>query len=219
MSYYIYISKSKIDVIFPSISLTEKKTIKSELSVNLGFMKAARIEEREEYKSHYDQLGIVTKHVLKKMNVGTIDEPKAWIKGKCKVSISKLPSSENAVFFLGETNATKFVLGGSSHHIVGDNLDVSESESMSFAPRLVDALEKRFEDLDLSGEKDEITEITLTHRMAQKGKAWAQQIEKMLDSSRGVQYQVEFLAKRLVTTEMSGNQYILATPLYVMMND
>ena len=84
MKYYIYISDTKIDMLYPQISKSLLKKIASNLSIDLKLLGA---ELSLGYKSiqaeetRYSKVGIVSEYLEKHFDVGTIDAPKTYFKG------------------------------------------------------------------------------------------------------------------------------------------
>ena len=108
VKYYIYVSDSKIDMLYPQI-------------VNLALK-----DSQSNQKTRYDKLNVIIKHIEKQYGVGTVDSPKEYFKGVLPMRWGPygfVPPGEsnNFIYFGGKTTSgTILGLGGSIHHLIGE---------------------------------------------------------------------------------------------------
>src|SRR5436309_3024639 len=84
MKYYIYISDTKLDMLYPQIPKALLKRIASELSINLKLLGAeANIVAKNDQsnETRYSKVKIVTEYIEKHLDVGSIDAPSTYFKG------------------------------------------------------------------------------------------------------------------------------------------
>ena len=81
MKYYIYISTSKIDMLFQQIPISILEKICAELNLNLGII-SLTIKSKEDIEgSKMEKLKIVIKYIEKNFKVGSPDQPTEYFKG------------------------------------------------------------------------------------------------------------------------------------------
>src|SRR6185437_7872685 len=118
----------------------DKKSI--EWGVDLKAFKFIRKSEEEGEPDRDDKLKIILRELDEAELVGTIDEPKEYVKGTLPIRWGLFrdwgrPMEEPPlVYFGGRTETTVFGFGGSSRHVVG-NAGASATGSRSVTPSLV----------------------------------------------------------------------------------
>jgi hypothetical protein len=143
MKYYLYISTSKVDMLYGQLA-TERKTKKSfELKTSVAVASATMSHESEETSdTPYTKLAAVLDEIESSGELGTIDEPGTYFKGTLNMKWGLLgdagrPTDEPPlVYFGGRTESTIFGLGGSTRHVIGFEGATSTS-SRSATPYLV----------------------------------------------------------------------------------
>jgi len=76
MKYYVFVSDSKIDMLYPQITKQLLKRIASELSINLNILGtgiSATIKSTQSEETRFSKLKIVATYIEKHLDVGTID--------------------------------------------------------------------------------------------------------------------------------------------------
>ncbi len=131
MKYYIYISDTKVDMLYPQIPKSILKKIASTLSIDLKLL-GAEISVAGKGNSsddtRYSKVQIVSEYIEKHLDVGSIDAPSTYLKGK--LSMGWGPTLGIA-YFGGNTARTILGLGGSGHHIIGSNQESLKTDSYS----------------------------------------------------------------------------------------
>src|SRR5947209_11465862 len=118
MKYYIYISDTKVDMLYPQIPKPILKRIASSLSIDLKLLGAevnigAKSNSPDE--THYAKVKIVSEYIEKHLDVGSIDAPSTYFKGKLSMKQGTLLNQ--AAYFGGETERTVIGLCGSMKHV------------------------------------------------------------------------------------------------------
>lgn len=143
MKHYIYISDTKVDMLYSQIDQSLLKKIAVELSIDLkplGAGLGATIKPVQTEKTRYSKLRLVVEYVEKHLKVGWIDAPETYFKGSLPMGwgllhsfarLNKLQNDQqeppNAVYFGGFTDRTTFGMIGSAHHIIGVRSDAAKS--------------------------------------------------------------------------------------------
>ena len=117
--YYIYISDTKVDMLFAQIPRNILKKITGDLKINLGVISLG-LKERKSEQTRFDKVKVVSNYIENHLDVGDVDNPKTYFKGTLPIRWGPLsdPSSP-LVYFGGRTEQTIFGLGGSAQHIIG----------------------------------------------------------------------------------------------------
>ena len=79
MKYYIYISETKVEMLFPQIEKHLKGKTSIDFAVDLKFFKTSRKTERTATQSIYDKCEAVCSHIIANCNVGDIRNPRDYI--------------------------------------------------------------------------------------------------------------------------------------------
>ena len=221
MSYFLYISKAKVDMILPNIPLEAQRKISSEIGVELGFFSAKRSEERSTLDSDVSRVNAASKYILSAKQVGTLAQPGSWVHDTAEVSYFNFPYAPDVIFFAGEKGNTIFALGGSRHHIVGDCRGENSIHGMSFMPRLLDALKGQILRPDPDGVKDKTVARYIGMGVSNGPQAWIGPMRDMAGNTSVVKQKVEILAKVLLNESVNWDSHlhILATPLYISLAD
>ncbi|HYT46447.1 MAG TPA: SAVMC3_10250 family protein [Methylomirabilota bacterium] len=89
MKYYIYISDTKVDMLYPQIPKPVLKRIASSLSIDLKLLGAelsVGIKNNQVDETRYAKVRIVSEYIEKHLDVGSIDAPSTYFKGKLFIS-------------------------------------------------------------------------------------------------------------------------------------
>ena len=165
-------------------------------------------------ETRYTKVQIVSEYIEKHLDVGSIDAPSIYLKGKLTMKQGTL--LDQAVFFGGETERTVLGLCGSMKHLIGNPVgaDVTTYGSSLYAIRyLVEAV---------ISESKQIYNTTPTIDDSE--------YEVQQDTLVGIVYitkgrpshiqQFEFLAKTLLQGPCYTNDYVvIGTPIYVAIAD
>jgi hypothetical protein len=153
MKYYIYISNSKLDMMFPQVPKQLADQVATELGVNTGLLKAS-VKPREVTETSISKLQVVTQYLLSSGAVGDVRSPRAYFKGTLpmKTTLISNPEDEDigdyaAITFssYGKSAAQKegygaVVLVGSYHNTIGMQ-DAPRKRSVSGTAEIITQLE------------------------------------------------------------------------------
>jgi hypothetical protein len=135
MKYYIYISDTKVDMLFAQIPRNILKKISAELNINLG-MVSVSLKEKQSEQTRFHKAKVVSNYINKHLDVGDIDHPKTYFKGTLPMRWGPY-GDEKFVYFGGTTKSgTILGLGGSMHHVIGQErgeLSGGAEHSVTFA--------------------------------------------------------------------------------------
>lgn len=121
MKHYLYVSETKIDMLYPQILKTILDNIDDESNINAGF-NTTLTANPDSGKTLYEKLDLVSSYLEKEGAIGTVDSPKQYFKGMFPMRWGPYGRDEKSqlVYFGGTTDAgTVLGLGGSIHHVLG----------------------------------------------------------------------------------------------------
>lgn len=126
--YYIYLSKTKVEMLYPQIPRRLVGQLEAEVKANIGVVQAAvKGGAQPETADIYTHAAAVTRYLEKHDKVGTIDRPERYIKDVATLEYGIVYEYASDIAFFGATVAsTKLGLIGSSDSMVGA---VQRSES------------------------------------------------------------------------------------------
>lgn len=126
LKYYLYVSKAKLDMLYDQIAFSGKEKKSVEWVLDLKPFKASRKSEREDEPDRDDKLKAVIEALEQSQIVGTVDEPKEYVKGTLPMrwgiyrDAGRPTEEPPLVYFGGRTEQTIFGFGGSSRHVEGN---------------------------------------------------------------------------------------------------
>jgi hypothetical protein len=220
LKYYLYVSNSKLEMLYQQVASSDKTKKSLEWSVDLKAVKLTRKMEAENEPDTNDKLRTVLREIEDAERVGTIEEPKEYVKGTLPMRWglfrdSGRPMEEPPlVYFGGRTETTVFGFGGSSRHVIG-NAGASATGSRSVAPYLVAHL---LDGLDMSREG-----WRFNPTCSDDDSDTYHAISLATDHLKGQEQNLEFYAKLLLQGELWDSKrqetirVLLGTPLYVAM--
>ena len=203
MKYYIYISKTKVEMLYPQIPPDFLEGASTEIKVNLGVvsmtLKGGKTSTEAELP---EKLAAVTEFILARKEVGTIDAPKSYIRGTLPLKYSLLGNyGLDIAFFGGVFNGIKVGLIGSSSSLVGH---VEKVETSHAADDYVLSFLKKMTESD-----DEQSPAYPRYL------SFEEAIQFALDNVRASVHDLDFLARVL----HKEGDLLVATPMYVAMVD
>jgi hypothetical protein len=221
LKYYLYISTSKLEMLYQQVASSGKDKKSVEWGVDLKAVKFIRKGEAEDEPDRDDKLKLVLQALDDADLVGTIEEPKEYVKGTLPMRWGLLrdwgrPTEEPPLVYFGaRTETTVFGFGGSSRHVIG-NAGASATGSRSVTPYLIAHL---LDGLAMSREgwgayqkydSDDDFDTFSAVKMA-------------TDHLKGPEQNLEFYTKTLLRGKLWGShgqvgtKVFLGSPLYVAM--
>jgi hypothetical protein len=217
LSYYLYISDSKIDMMLPQIDPGSTKGHQTELSIGLKMFGARRTSVSAPGADRIARLERVVRHLSDTRSVGSLDAPESFFWGLMPMRWRVIPSETGGplAFFGGTWEGKSVGLGGSGRHLLGSGTPESGLATGSMAPELLDGIaSSELEDeLVVDAVEDEID-----------GDLGAlETVRKAVRDLRGPTQNLEFVAKRLLDGDAGGpdgpQPVLLGTPVYVALVD
>lgn len=213
MRYYLYISDAKVNMLLPEISPSVKKRLIGELKLNFGVVAGTIRERTDNIYSRVDNLRLVESFIRQNERVASLNDytgGEVWLAGTHPCYAVTLDDDAAAVLFIGEDDRIVLALGGSSNHLIGDDGRNPVSIGWSFLPRLVQAL-STFTKMEaaMGGHYPALPE--------EPGQ-WHETVQlaiKRCQQSASPLIQIDFLARVLLSHNEKQRPFILASPLYV----
>jgi hypothetical protein len=210
--FYLYVSESKVDMLFAQIPQKIQDRIATELKIDLKVV-SATFREKERASSLYARCEIVVNYLEDNEIIGSVDEPAAYFGGSLPVrwAIFRDERTDPVVYFGGETAYTVCGLGGSARHIVGaipsgvstQNMFAISGSSLPGLLPLIYSAENQITSIPAVNEpegEDEILAFT--------------------KALTGPLQRINFLARRLLYVRArDGKNALLGTPIYVALSD
>jgi hypothetical protein len=142
MKYYLYQSKSKIEMLHGQIR-TGKQKKTTEFKFGVKVFSASRKSEKESHDSLSNMVEEVTEYIREKYNVGSVDYPGEYVEGTMNMRWGPIEgySGESVplVYFGGITDETVVGLSGSKKHLLGEN-PTSGVSSGSATPMIIGSI-------------------------------------------------------------------------------
>src|SRR5437588_9616412 len=140
MKHYIYISDTKVDMLYSQFDTSLLKKIAAELRVDLNFEIAnvgTTIRQNQTEETRYSKIRVLVEYLERAGEVGWIDAPKTYFKGSLLMDWGAVYEYEDAAYFRGKTDRTAIGLIGSRHHLIGSNSDalVNKYPIVLYSPR------------------------------------------------------------------------------------
>lgn len=216
MKYYLYISDSKLDMLLPSVSNAMKENVAAEFKVDLKLFSASYSAEQTTLDNSVARLQAVERHILRTKEVGTIAEPKRWVRDRANARL--VHHRDDAVFFAGAKDQALFGLGGSRRHMTDsppcEAAHSSALRSLSYLGEIFDLLsragEKRAPDSINLGGKQSMQPFTQARHLA---------LEEMLQDVPAPEVSIEFLAVTFFIGDDQNFRHFVGSPLYVALSD
>ncbi|WP_405867854.1 DUF7019 family protein [Streptomyces sp. NBC_00005] len=212
--YYVYISDAKVDMLLPQVDAGFSRRRTTEVGFSLKFVNARHSVEAEA-SDRVTRLERVVRHLDDFGDVGTVDEPGQYFRGRLLMRWGPLsPGGTPLVYFGGHTEHTIVGLGGARGHVFGTPTSASAEQDQAFAPSTMPGMLAALAALGTPGEEAVSPEaLASVHRA-----------NRMM---RGTDQEVEFLAKRLLhgpspypeLDAHHGMTVLLGSPLFVALAD
>ncbi len=218
MKYYVYISETKVNMLFDQIPTRLRDTLATELKIDLKVF-STTFTEGTKQQTLISQLNVVTEYVDKHEQVGSVESPQSYFRGTLDMEWAYLRfglDDPHTVVFASRTDENTLVLTGSGENLIGANKNTTaitypHLTSSAFAmQQLLEYLAKvKFKEADpqkvFNGRKYDLNYLYdfLNHK--------------------GVNQKLEFLAKRFVVNKHPDDSeiedYLFGSPIYVALAD
>lgn len=119
MRYYIYLSSTKIDMIFSQIKISIIGKLKASIKLNLGLIEVSMDGDGGE-KELAQKAEAVRNYILSTPEVGTIEAPKPYIDDEADLSLGVIEDyAASIAIFAGYHAGKKIALIGSPYSLLG----------------------------------------------------------------------------------------------------
>jgi hypothetical protein len=227
MRYYIYISETKIDMLFSQIIKSEDERREASLGFDLTVLKGELKESRGIPANKFKKLDTTIGALTKKGVIGSLEENKPYISGKLRMTWASFGFRSNSPITYWGYFSRKLVLGlaGSKHHLLGEQAGGS-AHSHSLTGPIVNWILREFGD---TPPEDEDIEEAQRHYYDFSDSIDHSDISNAIwlagSQIKGQRSDFDFVAKVLHRGKHRSygdtNEWevILATPLYVAMEE
>jgi serine/threonine protein kinase len=232
LKYYVYVSRTKVEMLYGQIPSVQRNNIAHRLNVDLSRLAGQVLLEGSIDDALLAKTNLVVGFLEEQGLVGTINQPRPFFKGQLALRWGPyvIPSGANAggstglVYFGGETESTIIGLGGSLHHVIG-RVGGAASHSHSATPVLVNVLSR-----ELGISAGEMPEPPPPESLGPVDRNWRalKAVELASTQMEGPVENIEFVARLLLSgTEIQGyhrsarppRQVLLGSPIYAALAD
>ena len=232
MEYVVYLSDSKIDMLYDQINRAEAET-ETEGEIKLGFFTIKRSRKRDNKLNRFEKLDRVTTALMNRIGSPFDEKIPSYVSDTLSMTWRSLEHTKQATYWIGEGGCkgiyTKLLLIGSTKNVIGEDPEGSDSATHSSLMHFLNAFRKEFEIPDngyaatyisLSQDKDGNAVKTLVDASEFDPSRMIDILYNSTGSRRGFYDEYTFLAKVLTSEEHHDKygrteRYIIATPLYV----
>lgn len=120
--YFVYLSQTKVDMLYPQIPRRLARSLEAEVKANAGFMQATvRGGKTAEPEDPYARVSVVASYLEKHDKVGTVAQPERYISDTATLRYGVVGEyASDIAFFGGSVGSTEIGLIGSSESMVGE---------------------------------------------------------------------------------------------------
>ena len=210
MNYFVYISDSKVEMLYEQMPLPIREKLSFELSIDFGVVKA-KFANTDKETSRTTKLKLIEKFISKK--TGTLLAPRSYFHGEMDMIWGPYHDYENFVYFGGANENIHVGLGGTLTNCIGvPKKTTEEPTSYSLSPYLVSALAKKKE------LPDPQKAFTSRHRVKKLDEEAISAVVVANSNSLLPRQKMKFLAKRIISgsaDESDNRPVLIGTPIYV----
>lgn len=215
MKYYLYVSYTKVDMLFNQISSKFSNILRQiliELRIDLKLL-TLKINSQDK-ENRILRLKAIVRFLEKQNKVGNVDDPNEYIQDVIPMTWKIHPTHPNAVCFYGKTEKSIIGLGGSLKHVIDQKKIETDSSGMSwnitFQKKLWDELNFN-EPISSFFKNEEVGSSSFD----------AIYFARYEEETPNLEHKLEFFAKRLAYRRQNSKEkaIIMASPLYVALAD
>jgi hypothetical protein len=220
MRYYLYISDTKLDMLYGQIPQGILSKLEAEVTVDLPVLKTTFRDKESQPTSRYAQLDTVISYLQKEGRLGTIEHPSAYFAGTMPMRWGVIGGG--VVYFTGSSGSTLVGLGGAAQHVIGSGKAAQEEETLglgSHTAMILNQLRRVVmqEEAQTVASPDQLLlEQLLTRRDSTYALESVRSFAKLL---KGTEEHVQFVARKLAAEERRGQTIVLGTPIFVALTD
>jgi hypothetical protein len=223
VKYYLYLSESKVEMLYSQIPRAFLSGLSGELKVSLGVV-STTLKQGADPESKYSKVAALVRYLEDQDAVGTLEEPKDYFRGTLAMNWGpydeKFDKPSPLVYFGGTTPETIVGLGGSSKHVIGST-GPSHAHSHSATPVMVARLYEGIGMPLVQADQERLAAMQ-KHFGKDDRRMVAMAVDLATTQMHGETQNVEFVARKLAYFRKGEHQawqkdmnIILGTPLYV----
>jgi len=206
MDYFLYISETKVSMLFEQLR-SFKKGLSGKLKFNFGFMSTEFSQDKENL-SIYQQVALIEQTLTDNGIVGKPHEPKSYFAGEMPLKYGVIIDYASGLSFFGEKfDDGTVVLIGSPQSMIGGNANIeADKEGL----RSFEYYTMKFLNYSLESEnalKDE--------PLKDFQESFALSTDTAIDSIKLPSKDMKFLAKTIYQGTKNGKPFVVGTPIYV----
>jgi hypothetical protein len=198
LSFYTYISKSKVEMLLPQIPAKLKKKFAAEVGVHVGVfdlkLSSELTDEVRSADSH--KVKLLSDYIEATEEVGSLNHPRAWVKDRLKVKNVRIEDKPEIFMLVGLKYEKCHLLGGSARHVVGHSVPGNASVTYSYFPHIAAQLQTTL----LSEEIEEWPSIFGEEAEPFAGESpdeWVNAVWMLYESCKTPEFEIEFLGRFL----------------------
>jgi hypothetical protein len=207
--YYLYVSDTKLDMLFDQIGEQVRKKISVELKIDLKLASVTLGHAGSPDPARMAKLRLVEEFITRNHTVGTVEDSSGgWFRGAMDMQWGWLESFDTndaspLVFFRGQEDSHVVMLAGSRRHVIGEPPGTT-AYAGSALPHIVAAIKTHFpDDAAIAGLRSQDPAWTVPLRAS----------EVLFKDAP--QQKMSFLAVSLAEENINGHHLLLGTPVYV----
>jgi hypothetical protein len=220
MRYYLYISDTKLDMLYGQIPQGILSKLEAEITVDLPVLKTTFRDKESQPVSRYTQLDTVTSYLQKEGRLGTIEQPSAYFAGTMSMRWGII--GRGVVYFTGSSGNTLVGLGGSDQHVIGSGRAVPEEEAHGLGSHTAMILEQ-LRQVVMQEEAQTVSspdQLLLEQLLTKRDSTYAlESVRSFATLLKGTEERVQFVARKLAIEERRGQTIVLGTPIFVALTD
>lgn len=213
LKYYVYVSPSKIDMLFSQMPRTLRRAIAKKRHVEI---ESPQLGE----PTIYSKIAVVSEYLEQRHLAGTIDKPGPYFRGSLLMRWGPygLNGGDGLVYFGAVTDVCILGLGGSMGNVIG-SVGGSHPHSRSWTPALTAALIKELDWSPDDTSRLNLDDASLTLRA----------VELASEQMSGVRQTIEFVARKLLCwpddgipsnwQPRGGKRVLLGSPVFAALVD
>jgi hypothetical protein len=212
--YYVYISDTKVEMIYSQIPVPLRKKLSVQLQIDLKIV-SATLTPSASPETRYSKLDLVKQFLESTDLVGTVEDSLPYIAGQLLMRWGTIREGR-LVYFGGTTPTTMIGLAGSRRHVIGSPGTATTPEETPYSSGSADLIEA------LSISDPNIVGLVMDQRPTVSGSLDELVAYSILSATRGMHgplQTLEFLAKRVGEGAVDTQRVLLGSPIYVSQVD
>jgi hypothetical protein len=231
---YLYVSDSKVKMLYAQIPSALRDKIAVELKVDLKVV-GASVKQAQRNETRYSKLRVVMSYLESSMPIGTVEEPSAYFRGQLPMRWGRLADDAPFTLFSYHGQGTYLGLVGSSRYITGSKGEArvvaggDDPPSSWHVSQIWNYIQNHQNGLvqhlrDKKNFNQNLSVDTLAPEVDRSSVQVLEDVVAVVQNFRGPVQELEFVAARLLSSKVPENndrpttRAILGTPLYVALH-